>query len=132
MPAFSAKQARVQINGTNVLANKWSCKIKVDELDITNFETSGYADYIGGVIEAEVDCDIQWNSSAHPTSNPPNLVAGATITNLKLYLDLANLHGAFFLFPSFLILDCSAEAEARGILRFTFRGKNKGTFSYPS
>ena len=132
---FSAKNARVNIGAKNLSATKWTVNVKTDELDISNFETATpgsnlYADYTFGLQEAEVSVDAVWDGNNDPHSDPPNITAGGVLTNLKLYLDFVNLTN-FWLFPSFQIFTVSVDADVRGIVKYSFTGKNKGTFSYP-
>jgi hypothetical protein len=129
MAAFSAKNARVKINGTFYKAMKWAVKVKVDEVDISNFETGGYADYTSGLLEAEISVEGFYDSGNPPY---PNLTPGSILSNVLLYVDFVNIPGSFWSFPSVLVFDTDNDAEARGTVKFSFRGKNKGTFSFPS
>ncbi len=134
MAGFSAKNARVQINGTTLTANKWMVTAKTDELDISNFETvvgnNVYADYTFGLAECEVQVEAIWDAANNPHTAPPSITAGSTISNLRLYLDKINL-AVFWSFPVFQIFTCTTDAEVRGIVKYTFTGKNKGAFTYP-
>lgn len=133
---FSAKNARVQVNGTNLSAIKWMVTAKTDELDISNFETTTpdniFADYTFGLQEAEVQVEAIWDANADPHANPPNIIAGGTITNLKLFLDKVNFASRCWTFPSFQIFTVTVDAEVRGIVKYTFTGKNKGAYTYPA
>lgn len=137
MAGFSAKNARVQINGTNFTANKWMVNIKTDELDITNFETTAanniYADYTSGVMEAEVSVELIYDVLVDPFSGAPSITPGTILTNLILFMDRINFAGVNgrFLFPSFQVFNCSVDAETRGIVKYSFVGKNKGIFKVP-
>lgn len=132
---FSAKNARVYINGTYLSATKWMVSTKTDELDITNFETTAadnvYADYTFGVKEAEVSVEAVWDASHNPHNSPPNIKSGSVLTNVRLYLDATNL-SSYWSFPSFQVFTVSTDAEIRGIVKYTFSGKNKGVFTEPT
>lgn len=129
MATYSGKNARVRIGGATFLcAVKWSVSAKVDELDTTCFENSGFATYIGGIHEADVSIEGNWENNIH--ANPPNIGPNATLA-LELFIDATNLAGVKFTFPALLVTNCTVDVEVRGIVKYTITGKTVGSYSFP-
>jgi hypothetical protein len=133
MAFFSAKNARVQINGANLFAMRWTITVKTDDLDVTNFETGGFGTYFGGIIDADITCDAVWDSVQDPFNNPPAIQpavilgngqvgAGATV---KFFLDFVNL-GVFWSFAGILITSVTQDTDVRGFIKYSFSAKNAG------
>jgi hypothetical protein len=140
MAAFSAKFARVQLSGVNMVALKWTINAKTDALDVTNFEGSGYAAYIGGILDADISCDCVFDSVQAPFANPPALAPAALLGNgltgagsaVKFYLDRTGAtYAGFWSFANILIETCNMDTEVRGFVRFTFTARNNGAYLMP-
>jgi len=126
---LSAKNAQVRI-GTSVLtAKKWSVTPKTDALDITNFEGVGYGDYIGGIIDADISIEFDWDSAADSYANPPNLAPTAIVGPVKLYVNTTA--SAFWNFPLALVVEAPQNAEVRGLITGSVTMKSKGTYTAP-
>lgn len=125
---LSAKNAVVRVNGSVVACKEWNVEPKVDALETTNFEGSGYGDYIAGIIDADITLTFDMDSAAFQTGNPPNLAAGATITNLLLYTN--GVGSAKWTFPSALVVTSPMNAAVRDLLKGTATLKGKGIFSF--
>src|SRR5689334_2659878 len=100
----SAKNAGVRINSNVYTARKWVVTPKVDELDVSNFETGGYGDEIGGLLYAEftVDADMDGNQNAY--DSPISVQPGTVLSNVFLYLN-GPASGPHWAFTSVLVLD---------------------------
>ena len=146
---LSAKNAKVFIGNIALVAKKWSVNPIVDELDTTNFEGGGYGDRIGGITDAEYTVELDFNSDLNAITtqytnsfkNPPNIVANATLTDVRLYLgNTGNVVGPSpttlgtwcWHFPSSLVLSVPTMAEVRGLVTLTFTAKSKGIYNYPN
>ncbi len=165
MSAYSARNARVTVTSagavtTNLMATKWTVNMKVDELDVSNFEGFGYVDYIPGLWEADISFDAIWGSGAAavvPTASlggttalsaaaeqplvPPIFYPG-TYTGIRLFMDsgratdpagaaMASNDATAWSFPKCLICSASHDAEVRGFIKYSITAKNKGIFSLP-
>jgi hypothetical protein len=126
----SAKNAKVRIGATVYTARRWNVNPTAEELDITNFEGAGFADRISGIVDAEITVDADWDSAASNFANPPNIVTGQTLLNVKLFLN--DTTGAFWNFPSVLVTTTPVTAEVRGKVEVSFTAKSKGIFTYPA
>ncbi len=134
---ISAKNAVVRYTpagGTiyTLTAKKWAITPKVDALDITNFEGDGFADWIGGILEADVTIDFDWDSDAdgNPFNDPPDLSPGAIDGQFQLFTN--GLTSPFWQFPLTLVVDTPQTAEVRGVITGTLSFKSKGVFIAPS
>lgn len=135
MPTISTRKARVQINGTTMLATRWTCEVKADEIDVTTFESGGFAEFIPSYVEANYSVDAFWDPAVNVfLGNPPLVAAGSIATNLTLYMKRDAVDGnpvQAFIFPFAYIMTCSVETATRDALRYNFSGRNYGAFSYP-
>ena len=142
MPAFSARNARIQIEGVNILGLKWTVNTKVDSIDVSNFEGQGYADFIGGLWEADISFDaIHPGGVAAVTTIYPGYITTAASSffldaGTALRVDTGGAiasaaAGRGFSFPSLLIESISVDAELRSFVRFSCTAKAKGPFLFP-
>lgn len=99
--------------------------VKVDGLDVTGFESSGYADYIAGITELDCILEGDWDSASSQFSY---LAAGSTISNLLLYV--SGTSSSKWTISSALVVDNQHGAEVRGLISFTASIKAKGSFSF--
>lgn len=126
---LSAKNALVRIGTYVFTARKWTVNPKGDALDITNFEGGGFADWIGGIIEAEFTIEAQWDSASDPFAAAPNVTVTTILSTIKLYTN--GLASAFWSFPSALVTDTPMTADVRQTEDISCTCKAKGTFVYP-
>lgn len=147
MAAFSARNARISYEGTNLLGLKWSINVKVDEIDVSNFEGRGYVDYIGGLWEADVSFDAIVDNSRAGPGNFTQIWPGKLTLPVIFYFDAGTARHVTtaalvasatvpatrgFLFGSLLITSVSVEAEVRSFVRMSVTAKNAGLFSMPT
>lgn len=132
MGAISTRNGRVMIGATSsttaVLAARWSVEFTSDEVDVTNFEGGGFAEWIPSHVDAKVSFDGFYDLSADPfNSASPGLVAG-TIIACRLYMRrTGNLN---FYFPKLSLFNVNVEAGVRDAVRYSVMGKNLGQFLY--
>lgn len=144
MPAFSARNARISLEGVNLLGLKWTVNAKVDEVDVSSFESYGYADYIGGLWEADISFDAIHNGGVTALTNlyPGRITVSPSYfyldagTSLQVYNNAVTIasaaNGRRFIFASLLISSVSVDAEVRSFVRLSVTAKAKGPFTYPS
>lgn len=131
MPACSTKNSRVTAGLANTVlqAYKWTVEVRADEIDVTNFESGGFTDYLTSYVDAMGTVDAFWDKDDNqPFDDPPQLLPGQQ-TNLTLYMhtDLLN----YFRFPIAIILSSTVDAAVRDVVRYNFTFRNKGPFYYP-
>lgn len=144
MAAFSARNARISFEDTWLLALKWTVNIKADELDVSNMESQGYADYIGGLWEADISFDAIVDSAV--ASNSFYIWPGKNTGTVTFYFDystnvpsitnnnaqVASATTKNIAFTSLFLSSVNIDAEVRGFLRMSVSAKNKGVFQMPS
>lgn len=131
MPAFSARCAYVFVNNSiNLLANRWTVNVRVDEIDATSFVDCGFVRFIPGPAMAEINVDGYYDSLANRPVHEAasNLKAGTEVV-LKLYQN--TFASPFWDFPVALITSVQGEAEVKGIKKYNFSARNQGVFTYP-
>jgi hypothetical protein len=140
MAFYSAKNARVQINGSNLFAMRWTITAKTDDLDVTNFESGGFGIYFGGIMDADITFDAVWDSVQDPFANPPTIQPAAILGNgqtgagatVKFFLDWINL-GVFWSFSGILVTSVTQDTDVRGFIKFSVAAKNAtGAYTMPA
>lgn len=128
---ISCKNSRVQLNGANTYyATKWTVDIKADEIDVTNFESGGFTEYITAYVDSNISVDSIWNAAVNDFTAAGQINTGRVITNLKLFLSTA-AGAPCFTFPSAIIISVTPDASVRDAMRYSFTARNQGSFSYP-
>src|SRR5699024_4424162 len=84
---FSGKNGKCTGNGTAVLTTGRKVEPVADRHDVTNTGSGGFGSIITSIKRAKFSIEANWNAAANPLDDPPGLVEGATLTNVKLYLD---------------------------------------------
>jgi hypothetical protein len=124
------KLAKTTVNGTDINGNGWSVDPTADDVDVTGTRSAGYGACITGVRRATFTMTLIWDALANPLDNPPNLKAGSTITNTKLYLN--GLTSPFWSFPFAKVIGTPMEAKVGDALAITVNCKSDGAFAEPT
>lgn len=133
---FSGRFAQVYVQDTVVPATRWSLRVSTDEQDVTVADSNAdgvgaFADFVRGVIRAELSVDCVWDIGQNPHNNPPNLRAGVIVRVRCFPADYGNGLGvAAYDFPFLLVREVSVSADVRDALRYSFSGVAKGAFRY--
>ncbi len=125
--AYSGKNARVLIENTTYLcAVKWTLDMRADELDSTCFNSAGQGRWLAGVHDQEITIEGLWELGLH--ANPPNINPGDFV-KIELFVDFVNSAAQVYTFYDVLLLDVNVDAEVRGLVKYTIRGKARSTSS---
>lgn len=129
---FSAKYAKVRVGAVVVTAKKWTAKMTAGEIDVTNFEGSGYSDVITGILSLVITIELDIDGALNPwdTAPSPNLTPGTTLSTVKCYMNDTAL--GFWSLPSCKVIDCDNPMDVKAGASATFTIKNKGTFAVPT
>lgn len=136
MAHYSAKNARVTINGTAFKCKKWTADIKVETHDVTSFESAGYGEYVVGIADADISMELDLDIGA-TTTNIAQATVGATLTNVKLFMPSsaaapsAAAGNTFLLFASVIVTDNGFIGGVRETISATIKGKSTGSFTTP-
>jgi len=132
--AISAKNAKIRINTsttTDVLeAAEWSVAEESSEIDDTNFEAGGFGTLTMGVNQATVNVKAFWNPTTNQHNSPLLLNPGATLADVKLYLN--DTTGKSWTFPLLKITNIQENSVVREGIRLEFTAKSSGTYTRPT
>jgi hypothetical protein len=125
--AYSAKNAKVRIGATVVVAKQWDVEPQVDELDVTNFEGGGYHEVIGGIKKLTVNIQLDDNGleNIYDVIKP-----GDDAALVKLYLN--DTAGPFWYIPYLFISRMPQRADVKAAMSDTIQGTGNGSWSYPT
>lgn len=125
--AYSGKNARVYVGDSLYLcAVKWTVDMRADELDVTCFNSAGQGRWKAGVHDQEITIEGLWESGFH--ANPPDIRTGMAV-KIVLFVDFINANTQAYTFYDVLLLDVNVDAEVRGLVKYTIRGKARSTNS---
>jgi hypothetical protein len=126
--AFVAgKNSRISVNGTNLTMADWTGTFKGDMLDVTNFESLGYHEWILGCQAFDWSVSGTWNANQNPQGNPPKLYPTDSGTNMILYTN--QNAAANYTLPQYCCSQGQAHPTATGLVAFSAQGTSQGTFT---
>lgn len=131
----SAKNAKVRIGTQILVAKKWTVTPKSDKLDVSNFEGGGFYEFIGGLVQADVEIEFDMDAAAvNATGNNydiPNIQPGNNNTAVvKLFLN--DTTSPFWSFPNFFIETMPNTADVKQTQQGRLTGSGSGQFLYPT
>ncbi len=136
---YAAYNARVRMNNTTLVANKWTVNVKVDDIDATNFEGLGFGEQITGVVSADVTIEFLYDPTFANDNNftfmqlvPSMSIGTYDFTNVKLFPNAIDNAASSFTFPRLTGLGVNTDVDVHGALRVSITGKSDGVFTYPS
>lgn len=127
---FSGKNGKVTVNGTELLITGWKVEPEAERHDVTHTGSSGFGNIITSIKRAKFTIEMNWNAQQNPLDDPPNLVEGATITNVKCYLD--GLTSPFWLFSSAKVLTNPVESKVGDVTKITVNCESDGSYTRPT
>lgn len=137
MPSISGlpvagKQGRVTVGGLILNLNKWSFNADAKDLETTNFESTGpdnelYEQGIMGKRYADVNFEGFWDASIPPHGPIPNLVAGAILANVNLYVD-KSISSRCYQMSSFRVMKVEANNNVQELAGVKVSGKTNGYY----
>lgn len=134
MAIYSGRNARVTIGGAAFKCKKWVIETRIDELDITNFESGGYGEFTGGVTDADITLELDLDIGASTTSLNAAIPGG--FYALLCYTNSAAAptgpNGLKWSFPTALCTGGGSTAGVRETISATVKFKSSGTFTLPA
>lgn len=128
----SGKRGRVTVGTTpaTLYLKEWDCTDHGDDLDTTNFESSGYDEGIIGIEGCDVSFKGDWNAAQERFTDPPGLYPRSDARNVVLYINTTDT--TRWIFDYFRFLSVQNNCPVRGLVSFDTSGKSNGTFTRPS
>jgi hypothetical protein len=121
-------QVRVGASPTVVKCKKWEVEDVVQKLEVTNAESGGKGEYIGGIEDGNVTLELDYDLGAS-TPMLTTWTPGAVIATVKLYI--GTTAGAFWLFTSFYVESFTVTSEVRGVVTCAVKGSATGGLTQP-
>lgn len=129
MAQVSGKLAKVRfgVGAATLRIKKWTATAKVQKLEITNAESAGFGEYIGGIADLDftIEGDYYVGDALLGSFTP-----GGVVATLKLYIN--DTGGPFWLIPNAYIEIVETPADVRGLVEFKITGCSTGTFTAPA
>lgn len=131
MPAILAragKGSRVVVESTILRKSKWDVDFKGDDIDITNFESSGIDEGTIGIVGLDWNIGGLWDASSNQLADPPGLFPRDNLGAILLYENLTD--AIFWNLLTNRVLSSKNGAEVRQAVTFETSGKINGATFY--
>lgn len=124
MAFYHGKDGKVRIGGSTLKVTRWFGDFKAQKHDITNSESGGFGEYMGGIVDCDpITIEGFWEVGTAPMTL---LVPGAVTASVVLYtggLSGPNFAGSVF------VESQRRGNETRGVTPFTINGCASGAFT---
>lgn len=121
----AAKNSRVQVVATNLRAANWRVTRRGDDLDTSNFESTGQEQGTIGFEVSEWSLGGDWDAQQNAFDNPPGLYPRDDLGTIRFYENVTD--NVFHLITVSRVLSAENGAEVKGKVTFTANGKSQGT-----
>lgn len=129
MAKFAGRGGSLRVGTTTVAEIKsWSLEISADNIDVTNFGSAGWKEYVQGLKEWSGSAEANWDmtDTAGQKALQDALLGGTTAT-LNLHIDSTRRYSG-----TVLIKSVSVEVAADDIAKVTFEFDGTGQLQYLS
>ena len=126
----SAKNAKVRMNGSTLYHAGWNVSVEGDVIDTSHSEAAGARSQIIGFTGLSGNVKGLLDASANIHDSGLNVVVGAVITNLYLYMN--GTTSPSWAMTSATITKVNEVAEMHDGLKYDFDFMSQEGFSYPS
>lgn len=117
MAFYAGKNGSVSIGGTTQPLTSWSMEVQSEPIDVTNFNSSGFAESEAGITSANITCSGPYDGSSGAT-------VGATAAFVLKYEQV----GAGFTVTA-RVTNVSISDEVRGVAQVSITAQSTGSFS---
>lgn len=93
-------------------------------------ESAGYFEWIPGIVRVDGNVKALYDAQSSPYDAPSALTVGATITNLKLYIN--DTTGAYWNITTAKVSEAPVMANVKEGVKFDFNFTGSGSWSYPT
>jgi len=126
----SGKEGGITISGAVLCVSGWSYTEEITPLDTSNTCSGGFETVIAGMKKLTGQFSAYWDADQIPSLDPPNIVAGAIITQMKLF------HGPiaenkFALIDDALIISVAMTSDAKGLVSYQVSFQSNGQYTLP-
>jgi hypothetical protein len=127
---FWSKNAVVRIGGNTYAARTWTVNTTAETLDGMSMEDNGAEHPVAGPVALEVTITSLTDLSQNPYAAPLNLVAGATLTDVRLYQ--SGTTSGYWSIPTAYVAASSQTADARALMAGSVTLRAVGTWTPPA
>lgn len=120
----AGKNSRVTIASTNLRFANWRVTVRGDDLDTTNFESSGAEQGTIGVTVAEWNTGGDWDAGINPYDAPPGLYPRDDLGAVRFYENVTD--NIFHSYLTNRVISAENGAEVKGKVTFSATGKSQG------
>lgn len=113
--------------GSTLKIKKWSATYKGQKLDVTNAESAGFGEYIGGIVDLDFTVEGDYNLDSPLTFFAPGTVQA---NGVKLFLN--DTAGVFWQITTPYIESFENTTDVRGLVSFKIVGCGSATFTPPT
>jgi hypothetical protein len=122
MAAIAGFLGQVLVNGATLRAQNWRLRWSTDQIDVTNFINVGWASYIGGLSDADLEIDCIFDPNDNPFMGVPNLLPGQIVA-VNLNFVKTNIGTQRFYFPAITILSIDSTSTVRDAVKYHLTAK---------
>lgn len=126
----AATGSLIDLDGVTLCMAEWELELDPGLVDATSFCDGGYAFRVATVKDLHGSVRGFWNVVTNPHAVPPNIRAGALLSDLKLYPVSTNLL-SYWDIPSLIIDRVRVVAAVRDALKLDFDFYSQGAWVYP-
>lgn len=129
MAFISGKTGKVRYGGgaTVLKVKKWSATYKGQKLDVTNSESAGFGEYIGGILDLDFTIEGDYNLDSPLAFFAPGTVQA---NNVTMYLN--DTTGVKWIITTPYIESFENTTDVRGLVSFKIVGCGSAAFSVPA
>lgn len=122
----SGHVSKLQVGGVELDMTAGSFLDAAEELDVTSTTGGGFREVIAGIRTGELEATVNWKDDKLPSSNPPNLVAGQSVTVEFHLIDGKKFAGTLF------CREVEYRTAVRDKISYRLRGRMSGSYTLPS
>lgn len=119
MPFYVGKSGHILVGGSAKPLTDWSLDVKVDEIDTTNFTSSGWKEVVGGIFSCDVTASGPYNGSSTVTQG--------TAVALVLDVDAGGSGPGFS--GSALVTSVKIDTSVKDVAKITYTATSTGAWS---
>jgi hypothetical protein len=127
---YSAKNAKVRVNGQVLYAAEWEVTPETNWLDTSNFEGAGFETQVAGLRKCEVTIRGWWDGGRNMHDTPLSIQDGTELANVRCHI--ADTTSPYWSFPLLDVVGVPVTAQVAEKVMYEFRGKAQGSFTYPT
>lgn len=130
----SGVHATVTINGTEVPITSWAVDPTAEIVRFRNSKLNANTKKESTFKDVTIAVEMDFDFDGSPFASPISLAEGSKVTNLKCWCEGGGSggSGAFWLFPSAIVVGTPMRAEIEGKITISANFENDGVYTRPA